>query len=78
MKKIKEFSQIFIVLIFLTSCRSSINKDFPIIKTEGDNIEKNNQEKKRMELKFSIHHLCILKYRPLCKKTLFPFFSFLN
>ena len=53
MKKIKEFSQIFIVLIFLTSCGSSINKDFPVIKTEGDIIEKNNQEKKRMELKFS-------------------------
>ena len=53
MKKIKEFSKIFIVLIFLTSCRSSINKDFPVIKTEGDIIEKNNQEKKRMELKFS-------------------------
>ena len=53
MKKIKEFSQIFIVLIFLTSCRSSINKGFPVIKTEGDIIQKNNQEKKRMELKFS-------------------------
>ena len=53
MKKIKEFSQIFIVLIFLTSCRSSINNDLPVIKTEGDIIEKNNQEKKRMELKFS-------------------------
>ena len=53
MKKIKEFSKIFIVLIFLTSCRSSINKDFPVIKTEGDIIQKNNQEKKRMELKFS-------------------------
>ena len=53
MKKINEFSQIIIVLIFLTSCRSSINKDFPVIKTEGDILEKNNQEKKRMELKFS-------------------------
>ena len=53
MKKIKELSQIFIVLIFLTSCKSSINTDFPVIKTEGDIIEKNNQEKKRMELKFS-------------------------
>ena len=53
MKKIKEFSQIFIVLIFLTSCRSSINKDLPLIKNEADIIQKNNQEKKRMELKFS-------------------------
>ena len=53
MKKIKELSQIFIALIFLTSCRSSINTDFPVIKTEGDIIEKSNQEKKRMELKFS-------------------------
>ena len=53
MKKIKEFSQIFIVLIFLTSCRSSFNKDFPVIKNEGDIIDNHNKEKKRMELKFS-------------------------
>ena len=53
MNRIKQFSQIFLVLIFLTSCRSSINKDFPVIKTEGDIIQKSNQEKKRMELKFS-------------------------
>ena len=53
MKIIKQFPLIILIAIFLTSCRSSINKGFPVIKTEGDIIEKNNQEKKRMELKFS-------------------------
>ena len=62
MKKIKEFSQIFLVLIFLTSCRSSINKDLPLIKNEADIIPKNNHEKKRMELKFSCGDDGISKY----------------
>ena len=53
MKSIKNFSQMFLVLILLTSCRTLINKDLPIINSEGDNKEDPNSEKKLMEIKFS-------------------------
>ena len=53
MKKIKQFSQILSIVIFLSSCSTSINKEYP-----ANNLEKNiddnpNSEKKRMEIKFS-------------------------
>ena len=53
MKKIKRFSQILLVLIFLTSCKSSTNKDELIINSEKKVNQENYQEKKRMEIKFS-------------------------
>ncbi len=53
MNIIKLFSQIILTAIFLSSCRTSINKDNPI-KDFGENInEVSNSEKKRMEIKFS-------------------------
>ena len=52
MRKIKSFSQIFLILIFLTSCRTSINKDSIIDNSEESTYE-NNLEKKKMEIKFS-------------------------
>ena len=53
MKRIKQISQICLVLILLTSCRTSNNKDFPIINSE-ENINKNTKsEKKRIEIKLS-------------------------
>ncbi len=53
MRIIKQFLQLLCLLILLTSCRSSINNDDPIIDSK-DNINKNtNSEKKRMEIKFS-------------------------
>ena len=53
MKIIKQFLKIFLVVMFLTSCRTSINKDDSIINSE-ESINKNvNSEKKRMEIKFS-------------------------
>ena len=56
MKKIKQFLRIFLVLIFLTSCRKSINNDYPIINSE-ENINNNNNNTisgtQRMEIKFS-------------------------
>ena len=53
MNIIKNFSQITLITILLSSCRTSINKENPI-----RNLEKNvenylNSEKKRMEIKFS-------------------------
>ena len=53
MKKIKQFSQIFLVLIFLTSCKTSINNEDPIINSELNSDDKINSKKKRMEIKFS-------------------------
>ena len=53
MKRIRELSQIFLVLICLTSCRSSINSDNPTTNYEGNINDKNNLEKQRMEIKFS-------------------------
>ena len=53
MKIIKQFSLIIIFAIFLISCRTSTNKDYPINNLEK-NIDKNlNAEKKKMEIKFS-------------------------
>ena len=52
MKRVKKLSQIFLVLIFLTSCKSSINENLPINNEENIN-KKTNLEKKRMEVKFS-------------------------
>ena len=52
MKKIKYFSQILLFAIFLSSCKTSINKDTPLINPEDKN-NNSNLEKKRMEIKFS-------------------------
>ena len=53
MKKINKFPQIFLFLIFLTSCGTSINNDEIILDSEKNINENNNEEKKRMEIKFS-------------------------
>ena len=53
MKKIKKISQIILVLIFLSSCRTSINKDNRTINSEENINENINSEKKKMEIKFS-------------------------
>ena len=53
MKRIKQFSQILLIAIFLSSCKTSINKNNPIINSEESSNENNNPEKKRMEIKFS-------------------------
>ena len=53
MKRVKEFSQIFLVIVFLTACRTSIKEDFPINNSEGNTNQNTNSEKKRMEITFS-------------------------
>ncbi len=53
MNTIKQFSKIFLVLIFLTSCRTSINNEDPLINSDGNINENANLEKKRMEIMFS-------------------------
>ena len=53
MKRIKYFSQILLITIFLISCKSSVNKESPRNNFEDNIFENNNSEKKRMEIKFS-------------------------
>ncbi len=53
MKKIKYFSQILLIAIFLSSCKTSINKETPLFNSEDKMNEHPNLEKKRMEIKFS-------------------------
>ena len=53
MKSIKQFSQIFLVFILLTSCKTSINKEDSIINPEENTKEINNSERERMEIRFS-------------------------
>ena len=59
---IKKFSQIILILFFLSSCKTSINKEYPLKNLEN-NIEENpNSEKKRMEIKFSCGEEGISEY----------------
>ena len=53
MKKIKQISQILLITVFLSSCKSSINKESPINNFEDDIFENTNLDKKRIEIKFS-------------------------
>ena len=53
MNIIKKVYQIFLIAIFLTSCSTSINKEYPSKNMEKNIEENSNQEKKRMEIKFS-------------------------
>ena len=53
MKIKNKFSQILLIAIFLSSCKSSINKEYPINNLEDNINENTNSEKKRMEIKLS-------------------------
>ena len=62
MKIIKQFPLLILISIFLISCRTSTNKEYPT-----NNLEKNiddyaNSEKKRMEIKFSCGENGISEY----------------
>ena len=62
MKRIICFSQLFLVLVFLTSCRTSVNKKKPTLNQEINIKENTNSDKKRIELKFSCGDNGISKY----------------
>ena len=49
MRVIKQFLQVIFIAIFISSCKTAINEDNPILNSE-ENI---NSEKRRMEIKFS-------------------------
>ena len=53
MNIIKQFSQIILIVILLSSCKTSINKEDPTKNFEKNINDISNSEKKRMEIKFS-------------------------
>ena len=53
MTRIKQFLQMLLITIFLSSCSSLINKESPINNLDENFVEDTNSEKKRMEIKFS-------------------------
>ena len=53
MNIVKQFSQIILIAIFLSSCRTLIKKEYPIKNLEKNINDISNSEKKRMEIKFS-------------------------
>ena len=62
MKRLKRFTETFFIVILLTSCRTSINKDQPVINLEENTNLNNNLEKKRIEIKFSCGENGISEY----------------
>ena len=62
MNIIKQFLQIIIIAIFLSSCRTSIKEEYPIINSEESINENENKEKKRIEIKFSCEEDSISEY----------------
>ena len=53
MKIVKQFLQVFLIAIFLSSCRTSIKKENTIKNLEKNINQISNSEKKRIEIKFS-------------------------
>ena len=62
MKIIKQFPLLILISIFLISCKTSTNKEYPINNLGKNNEENPNLEKKRMEIKFSCGKDGISKY----------------
>ena len=59
---IKNFSQIILIAILLSSCRTSINQEYPLKNSEKNTKENPILEKKRMEIKFSCGEEGISEY----------------
>ena len=53
MELITKFARIFLIVIFITSCKTSLKKEYPTIKNKQNLNNNKNFEKKRMEIKFS-------------------------
>ena len=53
MKRIGQFSQILLISIFLSSCNTTIQKEYPETNSEENSNQNPNSDKKTMEIKFS-------------------------
>ena len=50
MKRIKSLTKLLLIMIVLSSCRTSIDKEYPVNNSEEDIKENTNIEKQRMEI----------------------------
>ena len=50
---IKQISKVILIAILLSSCKTVIKKDYPILNSEKNLNENINPKKRRMEIKFS-------------------------
>jgi len=57
MRRIKQFSKIFLALFFLTSCKTTLKNANPIIKTERNINGNNNLEKDKIEINFPVERM---------------------
>ena len=62
MNLFKQFLQIILIAVFLSSCRTSINKENQRKNSENNINEISSSEKKRMEIKFSCEEDGISEY----------------
>ena len=62
MNLFKQFLQIILIAVFLSSCRTSINKENQRKNSENNFNEISSSEKKRMEIKFSCEEDGISEY----------------
>jgi len=62
MNIINQFSKIILIAIFLSSCRTSINKEYPLKNLENNINENTNSEKERLEIKISCEEDGISEY----------------
>ena len=62
MNLIKQFLQIILIAVFLSSCRTSINKENQRKNSENNINEISSSEKKRMEIKFSCEEVGISEF----------------
>ena len=62
MKRKKSLTQLLLIMILLSSCRTSIDEEYPINNSEEDIKENTNSEKERMEIKFSCGENGISEY----------------
>ena len=62
MNIIKQFSKILLISIFLSSCRTSINREYPINNLEKNINEISSSEKRIMEIRFSCEEDGISEY----------------
>ena len=53
MRGIKHFTRVILIAIFLSSCKTSINENYPMPDSKENINKKTNSEKRRMEIKFS-------------------------
>ena len=62
MKQIKSLTKLLLIMTLLSSCRTSIDEEYPINNSEEDIKENTNSEKERMEIKFSCGENGISEY----------------